>query len=80
LKHNEGLANPSSPISESTFEVNNVEYSSVSFLHHIISIRNMEVPISRTDMRLLTKVGYNGGQLGVNGKGMTQRLEFLQRP
>ncbi len=35
-------------------------------------VGNMEVPISRSGMRLLTKMGYKGGELSVNGQGMTQ--------
>lgn len=31
-------------------------------------------------MRLLTKMGYKGGGLVVNGKGMTQPLEVVCRP
>lgn len=38
------------------------------------------MPITRTSMRLLTKTGYKGGGHGVNGQGMTQPLEVVQRP
>ena len=66
--------------SESTTEVNRVGSSSISFSHDVISIGSLEVPISRTDMILLTNMGYKGGGLGVNGQGMTQPLEVVQRP
>ena len=80
LKCNEGLEKPSSPVSKSTTKVNNCDHSLVSSSHAIISIGNVEIPITGTDMRLLTKMGYKGGGLGVNGQGMTQPLEVMQRP
>ena len=61
LQHNEGLVKPSSPISELTIEVNNVCISSVSFSHDTIYVGNMEVSISGSDMRILTKMWYKGG-------------------
>ena len=70
MKFSERLAKPSSPPSKSTTEVNNVGSSSVSFSHDVIYVGSLEVPISGTDMRLLTKMGYKGGGLGVNGQGM----------
>ena len=57
LKRNEGLAKPSSLVSKLTAEINNFDHSSVSFSRDIIPVGNMEVPISGTDMRLLTKMG-----------------------
>jgi len=61
-------------------EVNNVDCSSVSFSHDTIFVGNMEVPILGIGMRLLTKMGYKGGGFGVNFQGITQPLEFVQRP
>jgi len=75
---NNSLNKPSSRIFESTVEVNNVDYSSVSSSNDVISIRNLEVPIIGTSMRLLTKMGYKGGGLGVNGPGMTQPLKVMK--
>lgn len=71
MKLNEGLANVSSHVSESTPEVNNADHSLVSFSHDTIYVGNMEVPILGTGMRLLSKMGYKGGGLSVNGQGMT---------
>ena len=80
LKRNKGLKQPSSPIFASTSEVNNVDVSSVSSSHAIISVENVEIPITGTGMRLLTKMGYRGGVLGIHGQGITQPLEVVQRP
>ena len=80
LKCNEGLAKPSSHVSELTTEVNVVENSSVLCSHYTIFVGNMEVPISRIGMRLITKMGYKGGGLGLNGQGMTHSLEVVRRP
>ena len=61
-------------------EVKNVDVSLVSSSHAIISMGNVEIPITGTGMRLLTKMGYKGGGLGINGQGITQPLEVMQRP
>ena len=76
VKRNEGLEKPSSPVSQSTAEVNSVDFSSVPS-HDIISIGSVEIPIAGTDMRLLTKIGYKGGGLGIHGQGITQPLEVV---
>ena len=71
---------PSSHVSKLTSEVNRVDFSSVSSSHDIIYVGSIEIPIIGTSMRLLTKMGYKGGGPGVNGQGMTQPLEVVQRP
>ena len=80
FKRNEGLEKPSSPVSKSTAEVNTVYFSLVSYSHVIISVASVEIPIIGTGMRLLTKMGYKGGGLGIHGQGMTQPLKVVQRP
>ena len=80
VKHNEGSQNSSLPISKLTSEVNSYDHSSVSSSRAIISIGNVEIPITGTDMRLLTRMGYKGGGLGIHGQGITHPLEVVQRP
>ena len=58
VKHNEGLKKPSSHVSKSTSKVNSVDLSSVSSSHDIIYVGSVEIPITRTGMRLLTKMRY----------------------
>ena len=67
-------------MSKSIAEVNSVDFSSVSSSPDIISVGSVEIPITGTGMRLLTKMGYKGGGLGVRGQGITQPLEVVQRP
>jgi len=43
----------------------------------VIYVGSIEIPLSRTNMRLLTKMGYKGGGLGINGQGITQPLEVV---
>jgi len=62
---------PSSPDSESITKVKNVASSLVSFSHDVIFVGSIEVHILGTCMGLLTKMGYKGGGLGVNGQGRT---------
>ena len=77
VKRDEGLQQLSSSVSPSTPKVNNVDFYSVSS-HDIISIGSMEIPIAGMGMRLLTKMGYRGGGIGIHGQGITQPLEVMQ--
>ena len=79
VKRNEGLQQLSSSILQSTPKVNSVEFASVSS-HDIISVGSVEIPITGTGIRLLTKMGYRGGGLGICGQGITQPLQVMQRP
>jgi len=54
LKRNEELGKQSSLVLESTTEVNKVNHSYISFSHENIFVGNMEEPILRTGMGLLT--------------------------
>lgn len=60
--------NPSPILSKSTVEVKDVELSSVSSSHNIISVGNLEMPITRTSMRLIIKMRYKGEGLGIHWK------------
>ena len=50
----------------STNHENSVDFYLVSSSHSIISVGDVEIPITGTGMRLHTKMGYKGG-IGVNG-------------
>jgi len=49
--------NPSSVLCNSTVEVKDVDFPSVSSSHSIIFVGNVEIPVTGTNMRLLTKRG-----------------------
>lgn len=71
---------PSTDFSKLTVEAQDVEIPSVSSPHNLNSVRNVEIPISGTNMRLLTKTRYKEEELGVKIQGITQSLEVEQRP
>lgn len=62
-------------------EVKDVDLFLVSFLHDTIYIGTVEVPITGTILRLLTKMRYKEEEgIGVNGQGITQPFDVEQRP
>ncbi len=67
---------PSSVLSKSTEEVKDVDFLSVSSSHSMISVGDVEIPITGTNMRLLTRMRHEEKEeLGVNNQGITQPLE-----
>lgn len=64
--------NPSSVLSNLTMEVKDVDFPSFSSSHSIIFVGNVKIPITRTNMRLLTTMRYKEEEgLGVNNQGIT---------
>lgn len=49
FKHNKGLKNPSSPISESTTEINNVDRSLVSFHMKLFLLETWRYPFQELE-------------------------------
>jgi len=43
----------------------------------MISVGDLEIPITRTNMRLLTRTRHEEKELGVNNQGITQPLEVV---
>ena len=71
---------PSSVLSKSTEEVKDVDFLSVSSSHSMISIGDLEFPITGTNMRLLTRTRHKEEkELGVNNQGITQILEVVHK-
>ena len=69
---------PSSVLSNSTMEVKDVDFPSVSSSHSIIYVGNVEIPITGTNLRLLTWMRYKEEEeLGVNNQGITQPFEVM---
>jgi len=62
-------------------EVKYVDFLSVSSSHNMMSVGDLEIPIRRTNMRLLTRMRHEEGkEIGVNNQGITQPLEVVHRP
>ena len=71
---------PSSVLSKSTEEVKDVDFLSVSSSHSMISVGDLEIPITGTNMRLLTRMRHDKKEkLGVNNQGITQPLEVVHK-
>jgi len=72
---------PSSVPSKSTKEVKDVDFLSVLSSYSRISVGDLEIPITGTNIRLLTRMRHKEEkELGVNNQGITQPLEVEQRP
>ena len=72
---------PSSVLSKSTEEVKDDDVLSVLSSHSMISVGDLEIPITGTSMRLLTRMRCKEEkELGLNNQGITQPLEVVQRP
>lgn len=72
---------PSSVLSKLTEEVKDVDFLSVSYSDSMISVGDLEIPITGTNMRLLTRMRYKEEkELGVNNHGITQPFEVVERP
>jgi len=67
-------------LSKSTKEVKYVDSLSVSSSHSMLSIGDLEIPITGTNMRLLTRMRHEEEkELGVNNQDITQPLEVLHK-
>lgn len=71
---------PSSILSNSKVEVKDVDFHSYLSSHSVVSIGNVEIPITGRKMRPLTKMRYKEEELGVKSQGITLPLEVEQRP
>lgn len=84
LHSDEGLVKLfSTPNPELVTEVNNVSNSSVSCSSlddDNASFGSFEKHMLGIGKNLLTKMGYKEGGLGINGQGITQPLEVVERP
>ena len=71
---------PSSVISKSTEEVKDVDFLLVLSSHSMSSVGDLEIPITGTNMRLLTRTrNEEEEELGVNNQGITQPLEVVHK-
>ena len=64
-----------------TEEVKDVDFLSVSSSHSMIFVGDVEIPITGTNMRLLTRMRHKEEkETGVNNQGIAQPVEVVQRP
>jgi len=63
---------PSSVLSKSKEKVKDVDFLLVSSSHSMMYFGDLEIPITRTNMRLLTKMRHKEKELGANNQGITQ--------
>ena len=69
---------PSSVLSKSKEKVKDVDFLSVSSSHSMMSVGDLEIPITGTNMRLLTRMRHEEKEeLGANNQGITQPLEVV---
>jgi len=71
---------PSLILSKSKEEVKDVDFLSVLSSHSMIYVGDLEIPITGTNMRLLTRMRHEEKEeLGVNNQGITQPLEVVHK-
>ena len=71
---------PSSIISKLKEEVKDVDFISVSSSHSMTSIGDVEIQMTGTNMRLLTRMSYKEEEeLGVNNQGINKPLEVVHK-
>jgi len=64
---------PSLDLPKSKEKVKDVDFLLVSSSHSMMSVGDLEIPITRTNMRLLTRMKHREREeLGVNHQGITQ--------
>jgi len=68
---------PSSDLSKSKEEIEYVDFLLVSSSHSMMSIADLEIPITGTNMTPLTKMRHEEKELGANNEDITEPLEVV---
>ena len=75
VNHKQQMVSIQSVLSKSTEEVKYVDFLPVSSSHSMISVGDLEIPITGKNMRLLTRMRHEEKEeLGVNNQGISQTL------